>query len=297
MTAALKSIQTDRLEIAYAEAGPTDGPLAILMHGFPYDIHCFDEVATLLAAKGVRTLAPFMRGYGPTKFLNADTMRSGQQGAFGADLVEFMDALEIENAVLGGFDWGGRGACIVAALWPERARGLVTGGGYNIQNIAASVKPASPEAEHRYWYQYYFHTERGRAGLAANRQAFAKQLWRLWSPEWAFDDAAFEKSAPAFDNPDFVDVVIHSYRVRFDYVAGDPAYAEIEAELAKQPIITVPTINLEGLADGVAGPPRETDYAAKRFSGPYERRLLPHTGHNPPAEAPEAFADAVLALL
>ena len=193
MTAALKTIQTDRLEIAYAEAGPTDGPLAILMHGFPYDIHCFDEVATLLAAKGVRTLAPFMRGYGPTRFLNADTMRSGQQAAFGADLVEFMDALEIENAVLGGFDWGGRGACVVAALWPERARGLVTGGGYNIQNIAASVKPASPEAEHRYWYQYYFHTECGRAGLAANRQAFAKQLWRLWSPEWAFDDATFEK--------------------------------------------------------------------------------------------------------
>ena len=167
MTATLKTIQTDRLEIAYAEAGPADGPLAILMHGFPYDIHCFDEVATLLAAKGVRTLAPFMRGYGPTRFLNANTMRSGQQGAFGADLVGFMDAVQIESAVLGGFDWGGRGACIVAALWPERARGLVTGGGYNIQNIAASVKPASPEAEHRYWYQYYFHTERGRAGLAA----------------------------------------------------------------------------------------------------------------------------------
>jgi len=297
MTATLKSIQTDRLEIAYSEAGPADGPLAILMHGFPYDIHCFDEVADLLQAKGVRTLAPYMRGYGPTRFLSADTMRSGQQGAFGADLVEFMDALEIKNAVLGGFDWGGRGACVVAALWPARARGLVTGGGYNIQNIAASVKPASPEAEHRYWYQYYFHTERGRAGLTANRQAFAKQLWRLWSPEWAFDDATFEKSGPAFDNPDFVDVVIHSYRVRYGYVAADPDYAETEAQLAKKPVITVPTINLEGLADGVAGPVPDVDYAAKRFSGPYERRLLAHIGHNPAAEAPDAFADAILALL
>ncbi len=297
MTANLKTIQTERLEIAYAELGPSNGPLAILMHGFPYDIHCFDEVTTQLAAKGVRTLTPFMRGYGPTRFLSADTMRSGQQGAIGADLVDFMDALEIESAVLGGFDWGGRGACIVAALWPERARGLVSGGGYNIQNIAASVRPAAPEAEHRYWYQYYFHTERGRAGLAANRQAFAKQLWQLWSPEWAFDDAAFEKSGPAFNNPDFVDVVIHSYRVRYGYVAADPYYAEIEAQLAKKPVITVPTINLEGLADGVSGPVPDEDYAAKRFSGPYERRLLAHIGHNLAAEAPDAFADGVLALL
>lgn len=297
MIGALKSIQTDRLEIAYAEAGPADGPLAILMHGFPYDIHCFDEAAALLAAKGVRTLAPFMRGYGATRFLSADTPRSGQQGAFGADLLAFMNALDISAAVLGGYDWGGRGACVVAALWPERAKGLVTGGGYNIQNVAASVKPVSPEAEYRYWYQYYFHTERGRAGLTANRRAFAKQLWRLWSPEWAFDDATFEKSASAFDNPDFVDVVIHSYRVRYGYVDVDPAYAEIEAALAQQPAITVPTINLEGLADGVAGPVGDTDYAAKRFTGPYERRLLAHVGHNPPAEAPDAFAAAITALL
>jgi pimeloyl-ACP methyl ester carboxylesterase len=297
MTGDIKTVQTNRLEIAYAAAGPADGPLAILMHGFPYDIHCYDAVAALLAAKGVRTLTPCMRGYGPTRFRSSDTPRSGQQGAFGADLLAFMDALEIKHAVLAGYDWGGRGACIVAALWPERVKGLVTGGGYNIQNIAGSVKPASPAAEYRYWYQYYFHTERGRAGLAANRAAFAEQLWRLWSPEWKFDAATFEKSAPAFDNPDFVEVVIHSYRVRYGYADGDPAYAEIEAALAERPDITVPTINLEGLADGVAGPVNETDYAANRFTGPYERRLLPGVGHNPPAEAPEAFTDAVMALI
>ena len=198
MTGALKTIQTDVLEIAYLEAGPADGPLAILMHGFPYDVHGYDDVAARLAEKGVRTLTPYMRGYGPTRFLSPDTMRSGQQGAFGADLLGFMEALRIENAVLAGYDWGGRGACVVAALWPERAKGLVTGGGYNIHDVAASAKPASPAAEYRYWYQYYFHTERGRAGLAANRQAFAKQLWRLWSPEWDFDDVTF-----LYDGNDF----------------------------------------------------------------------------------------------
>ncbi|MGZ0186597.1 MAG: alpha/beta fold hydrolase [Alphaproteobacteria bacterium] len=288
----MKTITTDRLEIAYLEAGPSDGPTAILMHGFPYDVQAYADVAPRLAAKGVRTLTPYMRGYGPTRFLSADTPRSGEQAAFGADLRDFMDALSVDQAVLAGYDWGGRAACVVAAVWPERAKGLVTGSGYNIHDVAASVQPAPPSAEHRYWYQYYFHTERGRAGLEANRADLAKLLWSLWSPEWSFSDAEFARSAPSFDNPDFVDVVIHSYRVRYGYVAADPAYAAIENRLAGLPDITVPTINLHGLADGVHPAPTK-DRQATKFTGGYERRLLETVGHNPAQEAPEAFADAV----
>ena len=291
----MKTVKTDRLEIAYLEAGPGDGPVAILLHGFPYDVASYRDVAPRLADAGVRSLTPYLRGYGPTRFLRAETPRSGEQAALGADLLGFMDALKILRAVVAGYDWGGRAACVVAALFPERVQGLVTGAGYNIQNVATSVKPAPPEAEHRYWYQYYFHTERGRAGLAANRAELAKLLWRLWSPEWAFDDATFQASAPSFDNRDFVDVVIHSYRVRYGYVAADPAYAAIEARLAATPEITVPTINIHGLADGVHPAPAK-DRQAALLTGGYERLLIERVGHNAQQEAPAVFADAVLRL-
>lgn len=291
----LKTITTDRLEIAYYEAGPADGPVAFLMHGFPYDPRAYDDVAPRLAAVGVRTITPYLRGYGPTRFLDAATPRSGEQAALGADLKDLMDALAVSQATLAGYDWGGRAACVVAALWPERVKGLVTGGGYNMHDVAASVRPAPAAAEHRYWYQYYFHTERGRAGLAQNRAEIAKLLWRLWSPEWAFDDATFAATAKSFDNPDFVDVVIHSYRVRYGYTPADPAYADIEARLAPQPEITVPAINMNGVDNGVH-PATAKDRHAAKFTGAYERRLLEKIGHNIPQEAPEAFAAAVAEL-
>lgn len=286
------SVRTETLDIAYEEHGPPDGAPAILLHGFPYDPRSYDEVAPALAADGCRVLVPYLRGYGPTRFLSPATLRSGEQAALGNDLRQFMDALGIEKAVLGGYDWGGRAACIVAALWPDRVRGLMSGTGYNIQNIAASAEPAPAAAEHRFWYQYYFHTERGRAGLTKNRRDICKLLWKLWSPEWNFDDATFEKSATSFDNPDFVDVVIQSYRHRYGYAKGDPELAEIETRLAAQPRISVPTINLHGGHDGV-GPAPERDNQADGFSGPYERRIIPKVGHNVPQEAP---AETVAAL-
>jgi pimeloyl-ACP methyl ester carboxylesterase len=252
-------------------------------------------VAARLAQADHRVIVPYLRGYGPTRFLSAATPRSGQQAALGLDLLQLMDALAIPSALLAGYDWGGRAACIVAALWPERARGLVTATGYNVQNIAASVRPADPEQELRFWYQYYFHTERGRAGLTANRRPLCKLIWRLWSPTWRFDEATFERSAISFDNPDFVDVVIQSYRHRYGYAAGDPAMAEVERRLAAQPIIEVPTINLHGGDDGV-DPPSASDARARFFAGPYERRLVPGAGHNVPQEAPAAFAQALLDL-
>jgi pimeloyl-ACP methyl ester carboxylesterase len=270
----------------------------MLLHGFPYDPRAYDEVAPDLAAAGHRVLVPYLRGYGPTSFLSPATPRSGQQAALGRDLLDFMDALGLPEAALVGYDWGGRAACIVAALWPERARCLVTAGGYNIQNIAGSVRPAHPEQEHRLWYQYYFHTERGRAGLTANRAAFCRLLWRLWSPTWAFTDATFAATAASFDNPDFVDVVIQSYRHRFGYAAGDPALEPIEAQLAAQPPISVPTIVLDGADDGVTPlQPSGPDRQAHLFSGPYQRRLVPAAGHNLPQEAPRAVVEAVLELL
>lgn len=287
-----KTIKTGVLEIAYEAHGPADGEPVILLHGFPYDPRCFDEVAPPLAADGCRVLVPYLRGYGPTRFLSDKTPRSGEQGALGHDLEQFMDALKIRRATLMGYDWGGRAACIVAALWPERVRGLVSCTGYNIQNIAASVKPAPAEAEHRFWYQYYFHTERGRAGLTQNRRDICRLLWKLWSPEWKFDEATFERSAVSFDNPDFVDVVIQSYRHRYGYAAGDPALAGIEAKLASQPDITVPTINLHGGHDGV-GPAPATDTQARHFTSRYERRLIPRVGHNVPQEAPAETVAAI----
>src|SRR5947208_10076180 len=282
---AMKTIRTATLESAYEESGQAAGRPVILLHGFPDDVHAYDEVAPPLAERGWHVFVPYLRGYGPTRFLDAGTARSGQEAALGRDLADFMDALGLEQAVLAGYDWGGRAACVVAALWPQRATGLVTVGGYNIQNIAEAAKPASPATEYRRWYQWYFHTERGRAGLAANRGPLCRLLWELWSPNYRFDDATYQQTAASFDNPDFVEVVIQSYRHRYGYAPGDPALADIEARLAEQPRIATPTINLHGGHDGV-GPAPGKDAAAPMFTGPYERRLLPGIGHNLPQEAP-----------
>ena len=291
-----KRVRTQILEIAYEESGPADGTPVLLMHGFPYDVCAYDDVVPLLVADGCRVIVPYLRGYGPTRFLSADTPRSGQQAALGKDLLDLLDALRIERAALAGYDWGGRAACIVAALWPARVRCLVTGAGYNVQNIANSAKPLPPEQEYRYWYQYYFHTERGRAGLTANRREFCRLLWRLWSPNYSFDNATYERTAASFDNPDFVEVVIQSYRHRYRYAPGDPALEPIEQQLLAQPPITVPTISLHGDASGV-GPPRQSDQHSRFFTGPYQRRVIPKAGHYLPAEVPREFAGALLELL
>ena len=279
------------LRVAYAEHGDPAGRPVVLLHGFPYDVHAYDGVAPLLVAQGLRVIVPHLRGYGPTRFLSDRTPRSGQQAALGADLLALLDALHIDQAIVAGYDWGGRAACVVSALWPRRVRGLVSVNGYNLQDIARSGQPAAPDKEHRLWYQYYFHGERGRAGLAANRRDMARLLWRLWSPQWVFSDADFERTAPSFDNPDFIDVVIHSYRHRFALVAGDPALEDIERQLAAQPGIVVPAITLDGDADGVStgGTPKPG-----RFTGRHEHRLVAGgIGHNLPQEAPQAFARAV----
>ncbi|VTU15766.1 Fluoroacetate dehalogenase [Variovorax sp. SRS16] len=293
---ALRTIKAGVLEITYAEEGPANGPPVLLMHGFPYDIHAYAEVAPLLAAAGCRVIVPYLRGYGATRFLDAATPRSGEQAALGADLLALLDALAIPRAVLAGYDWGGRAACVVAALWPERCAGLVSYNSYNIQDIARAMTPESADKEYRLWYQYYFHGERGRAGLEADRRGIARLLWKLWSPTWHFDDASFERSAAAFDHPDFVEVVIHSYRHRFGLVPGDPAYAGIEARLTSQPAIAVPTITFDGTDDGVR-PPADASAQAHRFSGPRSHRIVPGVGHNMPQEAPRVFADAVLELI
>jgi pimeloyl-ACP methyl ester carboxylesterase len=287
-----KSIRTNVLEIAYQESGPADGAPVILLHGFPDDVHAYDGVAPPLAADGCRVLVPWLRGYGPTRFLDPATPRSGQQAALGADLRDFMDALGIRQAILAGYDWGGRAACIVAALWPERVRGLVSITGYNIQNIPASGNPASAAAEYRHWYQWYFHTERGRAGLTKNRHDICKLLWKLWSPNWNFDEATCRRTGESFENPDFVDVVIQSYRHRYGNAPGDPALEPIEQRLAEQPKITVPTIVLHGAADGV-GPPGNSEQHARHFTSRYERRVIPIVGHFLPNEAPDAVVEAV----
>ena len=292
---ALRHVRTPALDIAYEESGAADGMPVILLHGWPYDPRCYDAVVPILAQAGCRVIVPYLRGFGATRFLSAETPRSGQQAALGNDLRELMDALKIPRALLAGYDWGGRAACVVAALWPERTIGLVTGNAYNIQDIAKANRPQSPEQEARFWYQYYFQTERGRAGLDQNRRALCRLLWRLWSPHWDFDDATFEKSAPSFDNPDFVAVTIQSYRHRYGNAPGDPVLDEIERRLTAQPKISVPTIALQGEADGVLGPDLSAGHAGQ-FTGPYERRVLPRIGHNPPQEAPNAFAEAVLAL-
>jgi pimeloyl-ACP methyl ester carboxylesterase len=288
-------VKTPVLDVACEQSGPAESLPVLLLHGFPYDPRCFDDVVAIVNAAGFRTIVPYLRGYGDTRFLSADTPRSGEQAALGQDLLELLDALDIRKAVLGGYDWGGRAACVVSALWPERVAGLVSCTGYNIQDIPNSHKPADPEQEVRLWYQYYFHTERGRNGLTEKRRAISGLLWKMWSPAWAFDDETFDRSAGSFDNADFVDVVIHSYRHRTGSVAGDPRYAGVEARLAAQPTINVPTINLHGAVDGV-NPLPVTDGKRKYFTGEYQRRVLDHVGHNPPQEAPQAFADAILQL-
>lgn len=290
-----RRVKTPVLDIAYRDSGAADAPAVLLMHGFPYAADGYDEAGAMVAAAGCRVIVPDLRGYGGTRFLSDDTLRSGEQAALGQDLLELMNALDIRQAVLAGYDWGGRAACVVAALWPERVRGLVTCAGYNIQNIATSAQPADPAMEARLWYQYYFHLERGRHGLAQNRYALCKLLWRQWSPDWAFDEATYARAAAAFDNADFVDVVIHSYRHRYGNVPGDPAYAEVEARLAEQPAISVPSISLQGDSDGVTLP-AVSEAHSKYFTGPYQHRLLPGIGHNPPQESPREFADAVLEL-
>jgi len=292
----LKRVRTKTLEIAYEESGPEAGIPVLLMHGFPYDPRAYDEVVPILVAAGCRTIVPYLRGYGPTRFLSADTPRSGQQGAVGRDLLDLMDALGLQTVALVGFDWGGRAACVVAALWPERVRCLVLANGYSIQNIAASVEPRLPEQEHRAWYQFYFHTERGRAGLAAHRRELGKLLWQLWSPNWKFDDATYERTAKSFDNPDYVDIVIHSYRHRFGYAPGDPDLEPIERRLAATPAIPVPTIVIHGGGDGVSGPPNPQTQT-RFFTGPVQHRVIPLIGHDIPQEAPAAVAAAVLDLL
>jgi len=293
---ALQHIDAGVLNVAYLDDGPSDGRVVVLLHGFPYDIHSYDAVTPGLVAQGCRVITPYLRGYGPTRFLSPDTLRSGQQAVLGQDLLDLMDALDIPTAVLSGYDWGGRAACIVAALWPERARGLVSCNGYNMQNIAASARPAPPEMEHKFWYQYYFHGERGRAGLEANRHAYCKLLWRLWSPNWTFDDATYEQTAVSFENPDFVDVVIHSYRHRYALVPGDAAVEEIEARLAEQPKISVPTVAMDGSGDGVMSAKGCAGHE-RFFTGPYRREVIPSVGHNLPQEAPEEFARAILSLI
>jgi len=291
----MKSIRTRVLDIAYEESGPPTGRPVVLMHGFPDDVHAYDDVAPPLAAAGYRVIVPYLRGYGSTRFLDPATPRSGEQAALGHDLLDLIDALDLKSPILAGYDWGGRAACIVSALWPERVGGLVSITGYNIQNIAGANDPASAAAEYRLWYQWYFHTERGIAGLTQNRAPICRLLWELWSPNYRFTDADYAKTAAAFDNPDFVAVVIQSYRHRFGNAPGDPRYAGVETRLAAQPKISVPTIVLHGEADGV-GPAAGSETHARYFTGSYRREVIPVAGHFLPREAPEAVVKAVCEL-
>jgi pimeloyl-ACP methyl ester carboxylesterase len=285
-------IEAGVLDVGYVDAGPTDGPAVVLLHGWPYDIHSYAEVTPRLAAAGHRVIVPHLRGYGTTRFLSEATVRNGEQAVLAVDTVALMDALGIETAVIAGFDWGARTADIVAALWPDRVSGLVSVSGYLIGSQEAGKVPLPPEAELQWWYQYYFATERGRAGYDKYRREFAKLIWRTASPKWNFDDATFDRSAASFDNPDHVAIVTHNYRWRLGLADGEPAYLGLETRLAEGPVITVPTITLEGDANG-APHPDPSAYATK-FSGPYSHRTVGGgTGHNLPQEAPEIFADAI----
>jgi pimeloyl-ACP methyl ester carboxylesterase len=289
----LKQVDAGVLNVGYAEAGPTDGPAVVLLHGWPYDIHSYVEVAPLLAAAGYRAIIPYVRGFGTTRFLSDTTFRNGEQAALALDAIALMDALEIERAILAGFDWGARTADIVAALWPERCTGLVSVSGYLIGSQEAGKLPLPPAAELQWWYQYYFATERGRVGYDKYRRDFAKLIWRTASPEWSFDDATFDRSAASFDNPDHVEIVIHNYRWRLGLAEGEAEYDSLEKRLAQGPVIAVPTITLEGDANG-APHPDPSSYAEK-FSGTYSHRTIEGgIGHNLPQEAPEAFANAVI---
>jgi pimeloyl-ACP methyl ester carboxylesterase len=289
----LKQLDAGLLNVGYAEAGPADGPVVLLLHGWPYDIHSYDDVAPLLAAEGYRAIIPYLRGYGTTRFLSEDTFRNGQPSVLAVDAVALMDALEIDRAVVAGFDWGARTADIVAALWPERCRALVSVSGYLIGSQEAGNLPLPPEAELQWWYQFYFATERGRAGYEKYRRDFAKLIWRIASPKWDFDDATFARSAASFDNPDHVAVAIHNYRWRLGLVEGEAEYDELERRLAEGPLITVPAITLEGDANGAPHP--DPSAYAKKFSGRYSHRTIEGgIGHNLPQEAPKAFARAIV---
>ncbi|MEQ1953827.1 alpha/beta hydrolase [Mesorhizobium sp. CN2-181] len=289
----IKQVDAGLLNVGYAEEGPADGAPVILLHGWPYDIHTYADVAHFLAAEGFRVIVPHLRGYGTTRFLLDQTMRDGQQSAIAADIVGLMDALKIDKATIGGCDWGARTANIIAALWPERCKAMVSVSGYLIGNQQAGKQPLPPKAELQWWYQYYFATERGSAGYEKYTHDFARLIWQLASPQWKFDDATFERSAVAFDNPDHVDIVVHNYRWRLGLADGEPQYDELEKRLAKAPVIGVPTITLEGDANGAPHP--EPAAYAKMFSGKYEHRLVTGgIGHNLPQEAPDAFAKAVI---
>jgi pimeloyl-ACP methyl ester carboxylesterase len=292
----LKHINAGDLSIAYEESGNIHGTAIILLHGFPYDIRAYDKVVKHLFTENCRIIVPYLRGFGPTTFLSPDTIRSGQQAALANDLIELMDALSIQKAIVGGYDWGGRACCIVSALFPERITGLVSMAGYNIQNIAQYSEPVAPEIEMLNWYQYYFHSERGRLGLTKYRKELCRLLWNTWSPTWKFEDETFEATAVSFNNPDFVEVVVHSYRHRYGLANGDPKYDVMEQLLQKQPVINVPAIILDGEADGVE-PFSGTGKDAHYFKGGYERRVVKRIGHNLPQEAPAEFAGAILTLV
>jgi pimeloyl-ACP methyl ester carboxylesterase len=289
----LKQIDAGFLNIGYAEAGPADGPAVVLLHGWPYDIHSFVDVTPLLAQAGYRVIVPYLRGYGTTNFLSTETVRNGQQSVVAVDIIALMDSLKIEKATIAGFDWGARTACIIAALWPERCKALVSVSGYLIGSQEAGKAPLPPKAELQWWYQYYFATERGRAGYDKYRHDFSKLIWQIASPKWNFDDATFDRSAKAFDNPDHVAIVIHNYRWRLSLAEGEPKYDNLEKKLATAPAIAVPTITLEGDANGAPHP--EPASYAKKFSGKYSHRTIKGgVGHNLPQEAPQAFAEAVI---
>ena len=288
----IKQIKAGILDIGYYEAGPSNGPPVLLLHGFPYSIDSYVNVAPMLANRGCRVIVPYLRGHGSTRFLDSGTPRSGQQGAIGVDVIALMDALGLNRAILAGYDWGGRAACVAAALWPERCTGLVSVNSYLIQDIAKAGQPLPPSIESGLWYQYYFQTERGRAGLTANRREIARTLWIRNSPTWRFDEDTLDRHASAFGNPDYVDVVIHSYRHRLGLVAGYSPYEDVERQLAALPAIAVPTITLDGKADGVV-PATDGKSSASKFSGPRSHRVIEGAGHNLPEEAPGEFADAV----
>jgi pimeloyl-ACP methyl ester carboxylesterase len=288
----LKQINAGVLSIGYAEEGPAAGPPVILLHGWPYDIHSYAEPAALLAAEGYRVIVPYLRGYGTTRFLAEGTFRNGQQSALAVDVIHLMDALRIDKAVIAGFDWGARTAVITAALWPERCKALVSVSGYLVVNRQANQRPLPPQAELGWWYQYYFATERGKAGYAENREEFARLIWKIASPKWDFDDATFKRSAQAFDNPDHVGIVIHNYRWRLSLAEGEPQYDDLEKKLSASPLITVPTVTIGSDFDGAAADGKPY---ARKFTGKYAHRVLNGIGHNVPQEAPRAFADAVVA--
>ena len=293
--ASLRQVEAGDLSVGYAELGPGDGPAVLLLHGWPYDIHAYAEVASILADAGYRVIVPHLRGHGTTRFRKDDTPRNAQQAALGRDAIELLDALDIDRAILGGFDWGARSADVVAASWPDRCTGLVSVSGYLIGNQRANASPLPPRAELAWWYQFYFATERGRLGYTEHRNDFNRLIWELASPSWRFDDATFERSAASFVNPDHDEIVIHNYRWRLGLAPGDPELDDLEARLAEGPPITVPTITLEGDANGAPHP--EPSVYAGKFTGPYEHRTIPGgVGHNLPQEAPQAFADAVIAV-